>query len=52
MSSGRRIVLLENGEKLGEVKEGTAPEEIAECITGQMIKLTKRRAKDQGYSAS
>jgi len=36
-----RIVLLENGEKLGEVKAGElTPEEIAECIaTGQMIKV-------------
>lgn len=35
-----RIVLLENGEKLGEVKAGElTPEEIAECIaSGQMIK--------------
>ncbi|MDI3531078.1 MAG: simple sugar transport system ATP-binding protein [Candidatus Atribacteria bacterium] len=34
-----RIVLLENGEKLGEVKAGElTPEEIAECIAnGQMI---------------
>ncbi|MDI3542730.1 MAG: simple sugar transport system ATP-binding protein [Candidatus Atribacteria bacterium] len=35
-----RIVLLENGEKLGEVKAGElTPEEIAECIaTGKMVK--------------
>jgi len=34
-----RIVLLENGEKLGEVKAGElTPEEIAECIaTGKMV---------------
>jgi len=39
-----RIVLSENGEKLGEVKAGElTPEEIAECIaTGKMIKEERK----------